>query len=123
MSIPHAVDFMAVSSYGLAGASSGVVRILKDLDHDKRMRAMGYIRYLEAEVEWLRKDRDEWRDLARAEGADAEHERKLKAEVSRLEGLILDWYNTSFAEDVKPFVAAAELLGTEGKRIRAAKGE
>ena len=32
MSIPHAVDFMATSSYGDATESSGVVRILKDLE-------------------------------------------------------------------------------------------
>ena len=32
LSIPHAVDFMATSSYGDATESSGVVRILKDLD-------------------------------------------------------------------------------------------
>ncbi len=32
LSVPHAIDFMAVSSYGAATESSGVVRILKDLD-------------------------------------------------------------------------------------------
>jgi len=32
ISVPHSVDFMAVSSYGSAQESSGVVRILKDLD-------------------------------------------------------------------------------------------
>lgn len=32
LSIPTAMDFMAVSSYGSATTSSGVVRILKDLD-------------------------------------------------------------------------------------------
>ncbi len=32
MSVPHTVDFMATSSYGAATESSGVVRILKDLD-------------------------------------------------------------------------------------------
>jgi hypoxanthine phosphoribosyltransferase len=32
--IPVAIDFMAVSSYGLGTSSSGVVRILKDLDED-----------------------------------------------------------------------------------------
>jgi hypoxanthine phosphoribosyltransferase len=32
LSIPHAVDFMATSSYGDATESSGVVRILKDLE-------------------------------------------------------------------------------------------
>jgi hypoxanthine phosphoribosyltransferase len=31
--LPITVDFMAVSSYGSGGSSSGVVRILKDLDH------------------------------------------------------------------------------------------
>lgn len=30
--IPHAIDFMAISSYGASTESSGVVRILKDLD-------------------------------------------------------------------------------------------
>jgi len=34
LSIRHAVDFMAVSSYGESTESSGVVRILKDLDSD-----------------------------------------------------------------------------------------
>jgi hypoxanthine phosphoribosyltransferase len=32
ISTPHAIDFMATSSYGNAVESSGVVRILKDLD-------------------------------------------------------------------------------------------
>jgi hypoxanthine phosphoribosyltransferase len=32
ISIPHSVDFMAVSSYGSGTCSSGVVRILKDFD-------------------------------------------------------------------------------------------
>jgi len=32
LTVPHAIDFMAVSSYGSATESSGVVRILKDLD-------------------------------------------------------------------------------------------
>lgn len=32
--VPARLDFMAVSSYGSARDSSGVVRILKDLDHD-----------------------------------------------------------------------------------------
>lgn len=31
--LPIEVDFMAVSSYGMSTASSGVVRIVKDLDH------------------------------------------------------------------------------------------
>ena len=31
--IPVSIDFMAISSYGSATKSSGVVRILKDLDH------------------------------------------------------------------------------------------
>ena len=30
--VPHAIDFMAISSYGASTESSGVVRILKDLD-------------------------------------------------------------------------------------------
>jgi len=34
MTIPLEVDFMAVSSYGAATQSSGVVRILKDLNED-----------------------------------------------------------------------------------------
>lgn len=34
MQIPLEIDFMAVSSYGAATQSSGVVRILKDLDRD-----------------------------------------------------------------------------------------
>lgn len=34
MIIRHSVDFMAVSSYGNATITSGVVRILKDLDRD-----------------------------------------------------------------------------------------
>ncbi|GAB4530252.1 MAG: hypoxanthine phosphoribosyltransferase [Anaerolineae bacterium] len=32
LSVPHSVDFMATSSYGAETHSSGVVRILKDLD-------------------------------------------------------------------------------------------
>ena len=34
ISLPLQVDFMAVSSYGSATKSSGIVRILKDLDED-----------------------------------------------------------------------------------------
>lgn len=34
MSIPTEVDFIAVSSYGALTTSTGVVRLLKDLDHD-----------------------------------------------------------------------------------------
>ena len=34
ITVPVKIDFMAVSSYGPATKSSGVVRILKDLDHD-----------------------------------------------------------------------------------------
>lgn len=34
MSVPVVIDFMAVSSYGEATQSSGVVRILKDLTYD-----------------------------------------------------------------------------------------
>jgi len=33
MHLPVTIDFMAVSSYGSGASSSGVVRILKDLDH------------------------------------------------------------------------------------------
>jgi hypoxanthine phosphoribosyltransferase len=36
--LPLEFDFMAVSSYGAATKSSGVVRIMKDLDHDLRDR-------------------------------------------------------------------------------------
>jgi hypoxanthine phosphoribosyltransferase len=32
ITIPHSVDFMATSSYGASTESSGIVRILKDLD-------------------------------------------------------------------------------------------
>ena len=32
--LPLSVDFMAISSYGSSTKTSGVVRILKDLDHD-----------------------------------------------------------------------------------------
>jgi hypoxanthine phosphoribosyltransferase len=32
VTIPHSIDFMATSSYGASTESSGVVRILKDLD-------------------------------------------------------------------------------------------
>jgi len=32
ITVPHEVDFMAISSYGASTESSGVVRILKDLD-------------------------------------------------------------------------------------------
>lgn len=34
LSIPSQLEFMAVSSYGNSASSSGVVRILKDLDRD-----------------------------------------------------------------------------------------
>jgi hypoxanthine phosphoribosyltransferase len=34
LSVPVSMEFMAVSSYGSATSSSGVVRILKDLDRD-----------------------------------------------------------------------------------------
>ena len=34
LTIPHGIDFMAISSYGDATESSGVVRILKDLESD-----------------------------------------------------------------------------------------
>lgn len=34
VTLPVAIDFMAVSSYGASTSSSGVVRILKDLDED-----------------------------------------------------------------------------------------
>ncbi len=34
LEMPVAIDFMAVSSYGAASTSSGVVRIMKDLDRD-----------------------------------------------------------------------------------------
>ncbi len=34
LTIKHGIDFMAVSSYGNSTRSSGVVRILKDLDRD-----------------------------------------------------------------------------------------
>ena len=32
--IPCEIDFMAVSSYGNSSETSGIVRILKDLDHE-----------------------------------------------------------------------------------------
>lgn len=32
VAVPHEIDFMAISSYGASTESSGVVRILKDLD-------------------------------------------------------------------------------------------
>lgn len=32
--LPLSIDFMAISSYGASTQTSGVVRILKDLDHD-----------------------------------------------------------------------------------------
>ena len=34
LTVPVSMEFMAVSSYGSATSSSGVVRILKDLDKD-----------------------------------------------------------------------------------------
>lgn len=34
MTINHSIDFMAISSYGSSTESTGVVRILKDLDRD-----------------------------------------------------------------------------------------
>src|SRR5687767_5597489 len=38
ITLPVEFDFMAVSSYGAATKTSGVVRILKDLDHDLENR-------------------------------------------------------------------------------------
>lgn len=38
VTLPVAIDFMAVSSYGASTSSSGVVRILKDLDEDVKGR-------------------------------------------------------------------------------------
>ncbi|MDI6891458.1 MAG: hypoxanthine phosphoribosyltransferase [Actinomycetota bacterium] len=38
LTVPVEIDFMAISSYGQATKSSGVVRILKDLDEDIRGR-------------------------------------------------------------------------------------
>lgn len=38
ITIPHSIDFMATSSYGSGAASTGVVRILKDLDIPLRGR-------------------------------------------------------------------------------------
>ena len=38
MTIPLTIDFMAISSYGSSTKSSGVVRILKDLDQDVKGR-------------------------------------------------------------------------------------
>jgi hypoxanthine phosphoribosyltransferase len=38
IALPLEFDFMAVSSYGAATKTSGVVRILKDLDHDLKDR-------------------------------------------------------------------------------------
>ena len=34
ITVPCVLDFMAVSSYGLSSESSGIVRIIKDLDYD-----------------------------------------------------------------------------------------
>lgn len=34
ITVPAQIDFMAISSYGRSAQTSGVVRILKDLDHD-----------------------------------------------------------------------------------------
>jgi hypoxanthine phosphoribosyltransferase len=34
LTVPHEVDFIATSSYGSATQTSGVVRLLKDLDHE-----------------------------------------------------------------------------------------
>jgi len=34
LTVPHEIDFMAVSSYGATTETSGVVRLLKDLDLD-----------------------------------------------------------------------------------------
>lgn len=34
ISVPMTIDFMAISSYGISSESSGVVRILKDLDEN-----------------------------------------------------------------------------------------
>ena len=42
LTIPCEIDFMAVSSYGNATDSSGVVRILKDLDANIECRYVGF---------------------------------------------------------------------------------
>ena len=44
--LPLEFDFMAVSSYGAATKTSGVVRILKDLDHDLKDRDVRNLPYI-----------------------------------------------------------------------------
>ena len=59
MSIPVELEFMAVSSYGSATSSSGVVRILKDLDRDitgRRVLIVEDIIDSGLTLSWLRKN-------------------------------------------------------------------
>ncbi len=59
MSIPVELEFMAVSSYGSATSSSGVVRILKDLDRDISGRHVFIIEDIidsGLTLSWLRKN-------------------------------------------------------------------
>src|SRR6266536_2058977 len=42
LTVPHEFDFMAVSSYGSATQTSGVVRILKDLDREIEGKYAGF---------------------------------------------------------------------------------
>ena len=44
--LPMSMDFMAISSYGSATKSSGVVRILKDLDKPERRRVPLHVDYV-----------------------------------------------------------------------------
>ena len=44
--VPVAVDFMAISSYGASTRSSGVVRILKDLDEEIQDRHVVVVEYI-----------------------------------------------------------------------------
>src|SRR6266511_2757454 len=57
LTVPHEFDFMAVSSYGSATQTSGVVRILKDLDREiqgrdyaERYRNLPFVATLKPEV-------------------------------------------------------------------------
>ena len=43
LTVPHEVDFIATSSYGSASETSGVVPLLKDLDHEIEGRHLGLV--------------------------------------------------------------------------------
>ena len=79
ITIPHSVDFMAISSYGNATVSSGVVAILKDLERDITGRHILIVEDKDSLRTMLRKTLES-RGYAVEEAADAyEARRRLSA--------------------------------------------